>query len=119
MLAHAHAPWKVPLTPPARSCRFVCAVNTKDMHEVRQSLCSWAVDTMHKYTPVFTNLIGSQYLQRIAVMLADVAETVKPRTYFAANDYRAEMTPPEDVLIGQVIYLLGCSLFSWETFFVV
>jgi hypothetical protein len=69
---------------------------------------------MHTVAPNFTGLVGAQYLQRIAVKLAqgDLPSDPRPRAYFPTAAYRDEINADEIQIVGQFLYAVGCALFS-------
>jgi len=72
---------------------------------------------MHKYCPNFTSLVGAQYLQRIAVLLADGASPTdpRPRAYFPTEEYADKIDDDEMLVVGQFLYATSCTLFSHLT----
>lgn len=72
---------------------------------------------MHQYCPNFTSLVGAQYLQRIAVLLADGASPAdpRPRAYFPTEEYEDKIDPDELLVVGQFLYAISCTLFSYVT----
>jgi len=98
--------------PPPRFAHNV--IPSQDDKAAQKWVCKFAVAMMHKYCPNFTCLVGTQYLQRIAVHRAQdfPASDPRPRAYFPTDEYRNLINDDENLIVGQFIYANGCTLFS-------